>query len=189
MASQCSQKNFEMHKHQRRGTNLAALHCKLFASADVHSNLALKHSAPGVESASSNDAASADEDNVDDDDEDDSNDNDSEQESDTDYSDNDDVDDEHAGGDEGNDSNDSSNDGEEQDYGLCRKCEAETSRCDFCSEWFCSHCSTKRRWRKLHPDTDYDSDVAEDLDLKHVCFNCYGNVMEDAAEHGYDDML
>lgn len=167
---------------------------------DEHSNLTLKQSASGTKSAPSNKAAVGHEEHVDDDDEDDSN-ADKSEESGSDN--NDDNDDEHADDgtdgtaddaddDESGDSNDSSDedeDVEEQDLNFC-KCGLETTRCEFCSDLFCRDCAIKRRWRKMHPDVDYDSDEhAEAFDLAHICFNCHHQVLHDAAEHGYNDMF
>lgn len=130
----------------------------------------------------------------------------SEEESDTDNPDNDDDsnDDEHAddvcGGaavdadDDVSGSDDSSSedkDNEEQDCNFC-KCGAKTLPCDICSDLFCSDCATQRRWHKLHPDADHDSDEhAEAFDLAHlhICFSCHHKAMQDGAEHGYNDMF
>lgn len=200
-----------------KASNKVGSFLELSATTDEHKVLALKHSASDGESASSNEAALGHEDHVDDEDDDGDSDSDndsdndsaadgSEEESDTDNSDNADQDVGHADdrnrgvagnadGDENGDSNNSSDEDEndndeEQDWNFCRKCSAETAQCELCSDLFCSDCSTRRRWRRLHPDIDYDSDIhAEALDLAHICFNCYGEVMQHAAEDGYSDMF
>ena len=212
MASQCSNKTL---KTKSITTQKQVFSCsiKLFANADCYSNLNVKQS--GAESASSNEPGSGQEDNVDDEDNDESDDDESddridddnsEEDSNTDNSDDDEEDDdEHAENcsnstaedDENSDSSAScflsseSSEEDEVEKIFCRKCHSALHlRCDMCATLFCSNCSTKRRWHKLHPDIDYDSDEHEEaFDLAHICYHCHDEAMEDAAQCGYDEIL